>query len=663
MTLVRWLTTSLVLGSLSVAGAAAAQVTIVPEFAAGPGTVNENVGNTDVAVGTDGSILFAWTAFTGTTHVSTRHFSAAGVPLAATQSIADPAARYMRALVADAEGGYTLAIDDVGISAGGLWGRTLDAAGLPTAPMYQVGNPSSAGITAPTLASTTDGSVFLWYQDGDFHGHRHFLPPGGSFGFRVDFGNPSIVNLATAAAGLPDGGFVLAWSYFASSGGLVARLRVYERNADPRSAIIDVGGGKVLLTDVGANPTGGFAAVGIRFPGDFDQPTEVVAFRYASNGTPLGATTLATLPANVVGLAKIAFDAAGHALVVWTEYRFMGPNQFFLRNRGRGMATDGTPFAQPFTIADRVYDPIHTAALGDSTFVNVWGGLGTAQANVVGLCTPAVAQCGDGTRVADCEECDDGAANSNTTPDACRTDCTLPRCGDGVADLAHGEECDDGNDQQCDGCTPWCTREIGLVCGDGARVPGCTAEQCDDGNTVVGDGCSPDCTLEQAAGSGNKLTDCMVAWTVDNPTNSPLRDAHGAFRATQTCIDDDPACDFDGGVPGSCTFHVEVCANTFTMTCPGFGRLFGWELRQPSPAKAAKHPELAAVRAALAAVPASIIGPVQSSLCSDWLAVPVMLRGANADAPGKLLLEDRARDYDGRQDVDKLKLVCLPAAP
>src|SRR6185436_16742974 len=32
------------------------------------------------------------------------------------------------------------------------------------------------------------------------------------------------------------------------------------------------------------------------------------------------------------------------------------------------------------------------------------------------------------------EECDDGAANSDTTADACRTNCTLPRCGDGVPD-------------------------------------------------------------------------------------------------------------------------------------------------------------------------------------------------------------------------------------
>ncbi|MEJ2457566.1 MAG: filamentous hemagglutinin N-terminal domain-containing protein, partial [Novosphingobium sp.] len=41
------------------------------------------------------------------------------------------------------------------------------------------------------------------------------------------------------------------------------------------------------------------------------------------------------------------------------------------------------------------------------------------------------------------EVCDDGAANSDTDPDACRTDCQPAYCGDGVADT--GESCDDGN--------------------------------------------------------------------------------------------------------------------------------------------------------------------------------------------------------------------------
>ncbi len=40
---------------------------------------------------------------------------------------------------------------------------------------------------------------------------------------------------------------------------------------------------------------------------------------------------------------------------------------------------------------------------------------------------------------------------AHTTPAACRTDCTIPRCGDGTVDA--GEVCDDGNQTDGDGCS------------------------------------------------------------------------------------------------------------------------------------------------------------------------------------------------------------------
>ena len=56
--------------------------------------------------------------------------------------------------------------------------------------------------------------------------------------------------------------------------------------------------------------------------------------------------------------------------------------------------------------------------------------------------------CGDGV-VSGTEQCDNGAANSNTTPDACRANCTNPTCGDGVIDTAHGETCEPPNSATC----------------------------------------------------------------------------------------------------------------------------------------------------------------------------------------------------------------------
>lgn len=63
------------------------------------------------------------------------------------------------------------------------------------------------------------------------------------------------------------------------------------------------------------------------------------------------------------------------------------------------------------------------------------------------LALEAAPVCGDGV-VDPGEQCDDGEHNSDTTPDACRTDCTLPRCGDGVVD--DGEQCEPPSTSTCD---------------------------------------------------------------------------------------------------------------------------------------------------------------------------------------------------------------------
>ncbi|UCF34440.1 MAG: DUF4215 domain-containing protein [Phycisphaerales bacterium] len=70
-----------------------------------------------------------------------------------------------------------------------------------------------------------------------------------------------------------------------------------------------------------------------------------------------------------------------------------------------------------------------------------------------------------------------------------------PICGDGILDP--GEECDDGNNEDGDGCSATC--ELEGYCGDGILDPG---EECDDGNNEDGDGCSAECELEEPGGEG-----------------------------------------------------------------------------------------------------------------------------------------------------------------
>ncbi len=95
--------------------------------------------------------------------------------------------------------------------------------------------------------------------------------------------------------------------------------------------------------------------------------------------------------------------------------------------------------------------------------------------------------CGDG--IVDMEEqCDDGPYNSDTEPDACRTTCVLHSCEDGVVDT--GEECDHGGESAT--CDSDCTF---VECGDGT-VNTTTGEECDDGNRDDGDGCSSTCQTE-----------------------------------------------------------------------------------------------------------------------------------------------------------------------
>lgn len=63
--------------------------------------------------------------------------------------------------------------------------------------------------------------------------------------------------------------------------------------------------------------------------------------------------------------------------------------------------------------------------------------------------------CGNGVIDAG-EACDDGSSNSDTAPDACRTDCGLATCGDNLKDT--NEQCDGADRGDCPGsCADDCT--------------------------------------------------------------------------------------------------------------------------------------------------------------------------------------------------------------
>ena len=100
--------------------------------------------------------------------------------------------------------------------------------------------------------------------------------------------------------------------------------------------------------------------------------------------------------------------------------------------------------------------------------------------------------CGDAVQDGD-EDCDDGTEFNLPAPDACRPDCTLPWCGDGIHDPAYDEACDTGesnSDDLPDACRTDCALPS---CGDSVTDNG---EECDDGNQDLEDGCTPGCMIE-----------------------------------------------------------------------------------------------------------------------------------------------------------------------
>ncbi len=221
--------------------------------------------------------------------------------------------------------------------------------------------------------------------------------------------------------------------------------------------------------------------------------------------------------------------------------------------------------------------------------------LGCAEGTVL---PPPPPICGDG-KVDEGEACDDGAANSDTEPGACRTTCALPACGDGVHDPAEG--CDDGNAQAGDGCDPTCTEsyvcgdsvcdlvlgeecsvcagdccvcgdgtcdtdfgetcevcpsECCPTCGDGTLDPG---EGCDDGNNSSGDGCSKGCADEDGtADCGNGL---LEAGEQCDDGNTASSDGCSAACALEfTC--GDATCETNSG---------ETCQLCQQDCCPDCG--------------------------------------------------------------------------------------------
>jgi cysteine-rich repeat protein len=572
----------------------------------------------------------------------THHLSAAGVALGPAVTIDSTNVVRETAITARAVGTFVAGWHRRNGNGSTVYGRRLDASGAPVGVSFSV-SVSSAFLDFQGVAGTSSGSMFVWRQHGlrgrVFDSAASPLTPEvllDDFGFYTD------------VAALPDGGYVALWDL---------GVRLYNGDGAPRGPATFTGYA-VLPRGVAVDPNGNMIIVGIG-TGASTNPGGVWILRLDTAGLPVGGPVLVhpAYTEDEIYVPDVDLDLQGNALVVWAALGAIGTQQI----RGRSYDTSNAPLGYEFVVADETVNEVRVARLTNGNFVTVWNGATGVTGKILSLCLPSVTQCGDGVVHAACEQCDDGVANSDTTPDACRTNCLLPRCSDGAVDS--GEQCDDGNLVNCDGCNATCVAEPGLMCGDGIPEPTC-GQPCDDANGTVGDGCTAQCTIEPIPGGGSRLTDCRSVWVVDNPGNDPLLDNHGAFRMNQRCVDDDSTCDFDGGTPGACTFHVRVCANASGMSdCTGSLRIAAWTIDKPTAKQAAANPTLAAIRASFTPVPGVVVGPSTNDTCSDWLAVTVPLRGVPGNYKrGKVTVSSRATLYgDEGIDKDKLKLECMPA--
>jgi cysteine-rich repeat protein len=642
-----------------------AQTLMTPPFVVGIPSDQRSTHTVDLAQSTDGAILFTWDEIRSPTSISPigyvsymSRFAVDGTSLPIAPGV--PRCCSVRPmfprLAAYDSSGYTRLVSGGGASQVLAVAGELDDLGAPRPNDYgqQIGQNGIQGDGHGGAVGTFGThALYLMWDDVDDRiigrGPRdEFVTPG-----------PSDANPFIDVATIPDRGLVAGWG--SSVGVLPHAMAVFYDQFGVQGALVTLSTETTLRT-LAASPRGDrIALVGTR-PTDTDSPTEIWARFFTSEGLPLGDDFLvyAALPGDLVA-PDAAFDAAGNLYIVWTE----GGHAL----RVVGIADDGTPSGPVATLLDAslLGDDVRTIRLRDpdlhdtGRFMNAWTHVGgtSVQAAVVSLCAPGTSVCGDGLRNRFCEFCDEGQANSDTAADACRTDCRPARCGDGVVDGT--EACDDGNREDCDGCSRDCVAEVALGCGNGVAFPAC-GEMCDDGNLVEGDGCSNTCRNEITWG-GSAATECALAWSVENPANDPLVIPNRGFSFRHTCTDDDPRCDFDGGTPGRCTFHVRACANNSTLPPCSTHRLATWELEKPSARDAAKDPVAAVIADALReSIPGAVVGPDEPDVCSApvSLVVPLRARSNGWVASKPWLLRARATLYDGREDSDKLVLRCLP---
>jgi len=179
--------------------------------------------------------------------------------------------------------------------------------------------------------------------------------------------------------------------------------------------------------------------------------------------------------------------------------------------------------------------------------------------------TASMPGCGDGS-LGNLEFCDDGNMVDGDGCSHCTVDtgyncdqsepsvCQAEGCGDGIIQTGLGEECDDDNTDDTDGCLTTC---VAARCGDGEIWSG--VEDCDDAaaNSYTG-ACLPDCT-DNTCGDGFVQVSGASPETCDSGTNNG---ATSCPYGVATCTICNSSCTADVDRTGTyCGDGTEQAAN------------------------------------------------------------------------------------------------------
>lgn len=473
----------------------AAQVAETPSIVVGTTLPGFATNSLDVAVGSDGNVIYAWdngTSFSYRGHLlphpnnsmTVSVYTPDGTPLNDLTRVDTTGGVGSSVYVGRNGDGYLAAWQSVRASTNEqgynvyINGRRLNALGVPTGFEFRIDPETLASKSDPIVAGLAGGGSAVAYGH---NGHIHARV----FDSQAQPITPVFTVASSGSQGhdivaLANGNFVVGWS--ATYPSWHSSVRIYAGDGTPLTGVVPVSS-LLLLKEIAPNPLGGFAVIGK----SADYKRLWVRY-FDDDGTPLSGDILVheRLTQYYISDQAAAFDFNDNLLVEWLDFTPAGHTGV----SAVAFDPDGVPTSAALEVTDGPAGRLEVDRLLDGRIVNTWVGF-SAQHNTMAVWSNLVSICDPSD-----EECLPPPSTPtplfSPTPTPTQTGpppptaTPAPFCGDGK--LNQGEECDDGNRFNGDGCDSRCLIE---KCGNG-RIEG--FEQCDDGNDKDGDGCQTDCT-------------------------------------------------------------------------------------------------------------------------------------------------------------------------